>query len=45
MPDLTKQILGRQGYTLLFASAPEEAIEIAWEHPGEIHLLLTEACG
>jgi hypothetical protein len=45
MPDFTKQIPGRQGYTVLSASAPEEAIGIAWEHPGEIHLLLTEACG
>jgi len=45
MPDMTKQLLGRQGYTVLSASAPEEAIGIAWEHPGEIHLPLTEACG
>jgi two-component system cell cycle sensor histidine kinase/response regulator CckA len=35
-------ILERQGYAVLVASAPGEAIRLAREHAGEIHLLLTD---
>lgn len=39
---LTRTILGMQGYKVLTAATPGEAIQIAREHPGEIHLLLTD---
>ena len=42
MLKLAATILKRQGYTVLAASAPGEAIHLAEEHPGEIHLLLTD---
>ena len=35
-------ILERQGYTVLAASTPGEAIRLAREHTGEIHLLITD---
>ena len=35
-------MLERQGYTVLAAGTPEEAIRLAREHPGEIHLLMTD---
>ena len=39
---MTEQMLNRMGYTVLSASKPKEAINIAREHTGEIHLLLTD---
>jgi len=39
---LTKTILEEQGYTVLAAGTPGEAIRLAREHAGEIHLLLTD---
>jgi two-component system, cell cycle sensor histidine kinase and response regulator CckA len=39
---LTKMMLEKQGYTVLAASAPGEAIRMAGEHSGEIHLLMTD---
>jgi len=39
---LTTILLERQGYTLLVASCPAEAIRLAGEHPGRIDLLLTD---
>lgn len=39
---LTTMMLERQGYTVLAASTPCEAIRLANEHPGEIHLLITD---
>ncbi len=35
-------MLERQGYTVLAASTPDEAIRLAGEQSGEIHLLLTD---
>jgi PAS domain S-box-containing protein len=35
-------MLEMQGYTMLAASAPGEAIRLARAHPGEIHLLITD---
>jgi two-component system, cell cycle sensor histidine kinase and response regulator CckA len=35
-------MLKRQGYNVLAAATPGEAIRIAGEHPGEIHLLMTD---
>jgi PAS domain S-box-containing protein len=40
--DLSKVILEAQGYTVLTASCPSEAIEIAKTYQDEIHLLLTD---
>jgi PAS domain S-box-containing protein len=40
--DLTKSLLERQGYTVLAASTPGEAIRLANEYAGEIHLLMTD---
>jgi two-component system, cell cycle sensor histidine kinase and response regulator CckA len=40
--ELTTLILERQGYSVLAASTPGEAIQLAREHPGEIHLLITD---
>ncbi len=37
-----KRTLEDLGYTLLAASTPGEAIRLAQEHPGPIHLLLTD---
>ena len=39
---MTAVILERQGYTVLAASTPGEAIRLAREHAGEIHLLITD---
>ena len=35
-------MLERQGYTVLAAGTPGEAIRLAQEHAGEIHLLMTD---
>jgi len=40
--DLNKFMLERQGYSVLAASTPGEAIRLAKEHIGEIHLLMTD---
>jgi len=40
--ELTTMLLKRQGYTVLAASTPGEAIRLAREHAGEIHLLMTD---
>jgi two-component system cell cycle sensor histidine kinase/response regulator CckA len=39
---LTRSILEQSGYTVLEACDGMEAVEIAREHPGPIHLLLTD---
>jgi PAS domain S-box-containing protein len=39
---LTHAALQRKGYTVLAASTPKEAIELAKDHPGPIRLLLTD---
>jgi CheY-like chemotaxis protein len=39
---LVRRMLARQGYTILEAGTPGEAIRIAREHVGEIHLLMTD---
>lgn len=40
--DITTKMLERQGYTVLAAATPGEAIRLAREHAGEIHLLMTD---
>ncbi len=40
--ELAATILERQGYTVLAAPTPGEAIHLAARHPGPIHLLLTD---
>ena len=40
--DIAVKILERQGYTVMAASTPGEAIRLAREHTGEIHLLMTD---
>jgi nitrogen-specific signal transduction histidine kinase/CheY-like chemotaxis protein len=40
--DLTTRILEQQGYTVLTASHPEEAIKHSQEHKNTIHLLVTD---
>ncbi len=40
--DLGKTMLERLGYTVLAAGTPGEAIRLAEEHAGEIHLLITD---
>ena len=39
---VTALLLGRQGYTLLTAGTPGEAVRLALEHVGEINLLITD---
>ena len=39
---MTTMMLERQGYTVLQAGTPGEAIRLAEAHPGEIHLLMTD---
>jgi PAS domain S-box-containing protein len=39
---LTKRMLERCGYSVLSAAGAEEALRIARDHPGPIHLLLTD---
>ena len=40
--NLTTMVLTRQGYNVLAASTPGEAIRLADEHAGRIHLLMTD---
>jgi two-component system, cell cycle sensor histidine kinase and response regulator CckA len=40
--DLCKIMLEQQGYEVLAAATPTEAIELAGGHSGEIHLLITD---
>ena len=42
MLSLGRQILERHGYTVLAAAKPSEALAIARQHAGPIHLLLTD---
>jgi signal transduction histidine kinase len=39
---MTTRMLQRQGYTVLAAATPGEAIRLAEAHAGEIHLLMTD---
>ena len=39
---LTRAILERQGYTVLTAAAPADALRLARSHAGDIHLLITD---
>ncbi|MEI6704744.1 MAG: ATP-binding protein, partial [Deltaproteobacteria bacterium] len=39
---ITSLLLGKQGYTLLTAGTPGEAMRLAQEHVGEINLLITD---
>jgi PAS domain S-box-containing protein len=39
---MTRMMLERTGYKVLAAGTPEEAIALAREHAGEIHLLMTD---
>jgi two-component system, cell cycle sensor histidine kinase and response regulator CckA len=39
---VTGRTLRRHGYQILTAATPEEAIRVASEHPGPLHLLLTD---
>lgn len=39
---ITSQLLQKQGYTLLTAGTPGEAMRLAQEHCGEINLLITD---
>jgi two-component system cell cycle sensor histidine kinase/response regulator CckA len=39
---ITRVMLEAQGYAILAASLPGDAIRLASEHPGEIHLLITD---
>jgi PAS domain S-box-containing protein len=40
--DITTKMLECQGYTVMAAATPGEAIRLAREHAGEIHLLMTD---
>jgi PAS domain S-box-containing protein len=40
--NLSKMILEKQGYTVLAAQTPMHAINLVEEHPGELHLLITD---
>jgi PAS domain S-box-containing protein len=39
---MTKRMLEREGYTVVTAGTPGEAIRLAHEHKGDIHLLITD---
>jgi PAS domain S-box-containing protein len=40
--EMTKMMLERSGYTVLTAATPGQALSVAENHPGNIHLLLTD---
>jgi len=40
--ELTQKILGSLGYTILVAGTPKEAVRVAREYTGKIHLLITD---
>ena len=40
--NLSKMILENLGYTVLAAKTPVQAIHLAEDHPGELHLLITD---
>jgi signal transduction histidine kinase/CheY-like chemotaxis protein len=40
--DLSKRILEKQGYRVLATGTPDEAIRLALQHTGELHLLMTD---
>jgi PAS domain S-box-containing protein len=40
--NMTAMMLKRQGYTVLAADLPGEAIRMAGRHPGQIHLVMTD---
>ena len=40
--NMTNKMLSRMGYTVLAAATPGEAIHLAQEHAGDIHLLMTD---
>jgi CheY-like chemotaxis protein len=40
--DMTKAMLEQQGYTVLAAHTPGEAIRLATDHVGQVHLLMTD---
>ena len=42
MLEMTATVLKMQGYAVLAACTPGEAIRLAREHAGEIHLLITD---
>jgi two-component system cell cycle sensor histidine kinase/response regulator CckA len=39
---LARDVLAREGYRVLEASDGQDAIRVSAEHPGPIHLLLTD---
>lgn len=39
---MTENVLAKQGYTVLSANSPAEAVRLARENSGEIHLLITD---
>src|ERR1039458_2522718 len=40
--EVTKRIFTRNGYQVITAANGPEALDIARDHPGEIHLLVTD---
>ena len=40
--EMGRMMLEQLGYRVLCAGSPEEAIKLAGEHPGDIHLLITD---
>ncbi len=40
--DMTRKMLKRLGYTVLAAATPNESINLAREHAGKLHLLITD---
>ncbi|HBI15343.1 MAG TPA: hypothetical protein DDY20_07500 [Desulfobulbaceae bacterium] len=40
--EIAKEMIEKQGYSVLTASTPGEAIRLARQHTGEIHLLITD---
>jgi CheY-like chemotaxis protein len=40
--EITREILTRQGYTVLDAADADQALRLSKDHPGPVHLLLTD---